>query len=427
MTTITGLSIAIFIALSQLFQQGLAQLQNKQYAAAVTSFTGVCERDVPGNTFRPMALYFRAQAYLGENQRDAALADLATILREAPEPGLVKAVEVQFAALGGDPALTLPTRGPGAVWAAFWGKLQQGQLDQAGDDAMPGMRQQLNADPTSVAALTQTILRSTSDRVVGLIIDYAANPKSCLALVSGPGYNLGRVDLALADGQWRVASVQRFDFGHDSASTWARLVQLGLLLPAYAQDHQDRYPATLDELVRSGIARRADILCASTDMDKEQLFHYCPGLTPNDGDKIVAAAPTLTKSGKRWVLYGDGRVVELADAAFLAQAASQHWQTVAAYKKGELTTEQRTRIEALVRQLGDDHYTVREAAFQRLRELGDVAIPFVQPLANSTDPELRSRAQALLQPTAPPAAAAAPVGPQGFMMQQRAFNFQFGN
>jgi len=55
------------------------------------------------------------------------------------------------------------------------------------------------------------------------------------------------------------------------------------------------------------------------------------------------------------------------------------------------------KVRALIRQLGDDSFEVREKATQALIALGEPAVPFLQPAAKSTDLEVARRAERCLQ------------------------------
>jgi hypothetical protein len=65
-------------------------------------------------------------------------------------------------------------------------------------------------------------------------------------------------------------------------------------------------------------------------------------------------------------------------------------------------------IKALVARLGHEEFAVRERATQELIALGDAARPFVEDATKSDDPEVRLRAQAILQAPRQPAADAGP-------------------
>src|SRR5262249_11193788 len=66
-------------------------------------------------------------------------------------------------------------------------------------------------------------------------------------------------------------------------------------------------------------------------------------------------------------------------------------------RKQTLTDVDRTRIQALVRKMGDDDYAVREEATQQLVLLGPVARPLLQQATKDPDIEIVRRAQHCLQ------------------------------
>jgi len=59
-------------------------------------------------------------------------------------------------------------------------------------------------------------------------------------------------------------------------------------------------------------------------------------------------------------------------------------------------TTQSANVPALIHQLGDDSYKARAEAAQHLREIGASAIPALREAKNSGDPEVRIRAQELI-------------------------------
>src|SRR5687768_12327833 len=73
-----------------------------------------------------------------------------------------------------------------------------------------------------------------------------------------------------------------------------------------------------------------------------------------------------------------------------------------------------TDIPALVRQLGDADFRTREAAHNRLREIGKPAMPALRDALSGDDPEVCSRADSLLRqierPRIPPGWFTDPTG-----------------
>jgi HEAT repeat protein len=82
---------------------------------------------------------------------------------------------------------------------------------------------------------------------------------------------------------------------------------------------------------------------------------------------------------------------------------------IAEFRKRTLTAEGQAKIEALVQELGDDVFTVREKAGAELIAYGRLAVPFLREGANSSDLERKRRAEACLRVIAGNDANALPV------------------
>jgi HEAT repeat protein len=59
--------------------------------------------------------------------------------------------------------------------------------------------------------------------------------------------------------------------------------------------------------------------------------------------------------------------------------------------------EDQKKIKDLIRELGDDKFEVREKASSKIKGLGDLVVPTLRSLTNSTDVEIKGRAKALLE------------------------------
>ncbi len=126
MNAVSEIVLATLLALSAAFHEGLQALQAKQYDQAVTKLTQVWEQDVPGNACRELALFYRAEAYVGKGDKEKALADLTTLLR-APlaEPLHAQALK-RFTGLGGDVKALRPSDAPKAIWEKLLAACEKG-------------------------------------------------------------------------------------------------------------------------------------------------------------------------------------------------------------------------------------------------------------------------------------------------------------
>ena len=61
------------------------------------------------------------------------------------------------------------------------------------------------------------------------------------------------------------------------------------------------------------------------------------------------------------------------------------------------TPEDQKKIKELIRELGDDNFETREKASMKIKALGDLVVPSLRSLTNSTDVEIKGRAKSLLE------------------------------
>ncbi len=122
----TGIALAALISLSGLFNDGLTALQQKQYKLAVTKLSEVYEKDIPGNSLRNLALYFRAQAYLADGKNNKALDDLKHLGITAADTDLREAATKLYLQNGGDPDQLRPAEALSEVWSKFVKAAKQG-------------------------------------------------------------------------------------------------------------------------------------------------------------------------------------------------------------------------------------------------------------------------------------------------------------
>lgn len=101
-------------------------------------------------------------------------------------------------------------------------------------------------------------------------------------------------------------------------------------------------------------------------------------------------SPCLTLALLLAVMPGDTDEKILADAGSSADGPS-----LVAFLKGRIpTAQQRERLPAMVRQLGDESFDNREQASKALRDAGPVALPLLQAALSSSDVEVVRRATA---------------------------------
>ena len=101
------------------------------------------------------------------------------------------------------------------------------------------------------------------------------------------------------------------------------LKHIGLAMAIYANDFEDRFPPTLDDLVPLYVTERMLFHCPS-DPSEEVSYLYLPGLKVTDKPTdIVAFDRRGNHSGGRNVLFVDGHVEWMTEEAFQARWAAQ--------------------------------------------------------------------------------------------------------
>lgn len=395
-----GLTLAIWLAITGAFHQGLQHLQRKEYAPAIAQFTQVCQHEVPGNALLPSARFFRAQAHEALSQPGPALEDLAWLLRTEAAPTLLPAARAAFDRLGGKPTALLPATGPRQVWQRFQQACAAKRFADALPIGSPVFHHTAGGTADALAKWWQPLEQEMANaEVFGERLHDRAQPPTAVLVLDAQQEAYTRVDFVRQAGEWRLVRIAPLNPSTDPDIHWVRLAELGLLMIAYADERQGLFPPDLQTLVQLEQVTREDIVYRAAPGALPVEFLYCPGLGRNDTDqrKILAALPVV-QDGYRTVLHANGQVADLPEAQFAAAAAAQQWHPVGVAKPGALSPDQERQLRALIVQLGDDRYEVRRAAREQLRQAGEAAFPLLDELRHSPDPELRLTARELMAP-----------------------------
>ena len=95
------------------------------------------------------------------------------------------------------------------------------------------------------------------------------------------------------------------------------LKQIGLACHLYADQHGDKFPESLDELVSSQLLSSNVLHCPSTRNERDVSYVYCRGLTPKNIYRILAFdIDGNHRNGGRNVLFCDGHVEWMLDVKF---------------------------------------------------------------------------------------------------------------
>lgn len=385
---------------------GLKALDAKKYDAAITSLTKVIEDKDPGNSFRELALHFRAEAYRGKGDKAKALADWTALLKLTRNAEIRETALTGFKESGGDPKQLLPADSPTAVWGKFLAAAQKADLDGA-LAVSTGVWKELVMKETKGRAdrLQREFSREDAPVVTSERIgekDEAG--KAWLEL----GDKHGRAEITLeltldvTSNSWLISSYRENRNGDRSsppaASNMNRLKQIGVALHMWAVDNGNKLPEKLATLKGSYIQGEDILLWVNPQKPEEKRpFEYCPGLnlsTPG-ATTLLAAAPVAV-NGQREVLYLDGHVITMKEEEFMKAAKEQKWAVAGAWKKEDLSKEKQEEIRQLIQQLGHAEFKVRKDARAKLQTMGGAITPVLEEYRNATDPEIRATVRELL-------------------------------
>ncbi len=410
MEAVKAITLSVILMISGWFNDGLKNLEAKKYDEAIAEFTKVYEKDVPGNKFRELALFFRAQAYFEKGDKDKAYADMIALLKMDPGKELAAQGKELYLKWGGAPEKLRPELSPKAVWAKFleaakkgdintvkelstgkWKELLSDEIDDD-EDTLKSMHEYFRLfrpveetigenENAEKAFLTFQL----QDRDVNFNMGFVLEPKKNIWLISS-------VDDRLMDGNIED------NIENLPQSNLSKLKQIGLALRMYSQENNELFPSSLKTLKDDGYLENGEMyLWTSPDEGKQFPFEYCPGLKEtDDADKIVVAAPAAVE-GWREVLFIDGHAEKMDEDKFKEAAAKQGWKFKGLVKKEDIPEIKQDEIRALVKKLGDSDSNVRASSKKKLLSIGVDAFPILEEFANDPDPEIRLEVKNILK------------------------------
>ena len=81
MNVFVALTLSTIISISGWLNEGLKSLEKKDYDTAIENPSKIKKEDSAETRIYETALFFRAQAYMGKNDKDKAIVDLLTLLK----------------------------------------------------------------------------------------------------------------------------------------------------------------------------------------------------------------------------------------------------------------------------------------------------------------------------------------------------------
>ncbi|HBC89168.1 MAG TPA: hypothetical protein DCZ94_19690 [Lentisphaeria bacterium] len=411
MEAVKAITLSVILAISGWFNDGLKNLEAKKYDAAIADLTKVCEKDVPGNKFRELAFFFRAQAYFEKGDKEKAFADMIAMLRMQPGKELADQGRELYLKWGGAPEKLRPELSPKAVWAKFMEAAKKGDLKEV-KELSTGKWKELyleemvgDDEDTLKAIHEQFSLFKPLEETIG---ENENAEKAFLTFQVQGGditFNMGFV-LDSKQNRWLISTIdEKFMRGEIDADmenlpqgNLNKLKQIGLALRMYSQEYKEQFPPKLDDLKEGGYLENEDMYIWTNSEDGKKFpFVYCPGLKESDSvEKMIVAAPAAV-DGWREVLFIDGHAEKMDEEKFKEAAAKQGWKFKGLVKKEDIPAMKQDEIRALVKKLGDSDSTVRAETKKKIVKLGIDAFPVLEEFTNDPDPEIRLEVKNILK------------------------------
>ena len=396
---VAEITLAALLALATNFQDGLRQLEAKQYAQAVTQFTTVVEAEPAVDELCELARVYRAKAYLGAGQKAKALEDAATLIRTAATKSHQEMGVALYTQAGGTLATLRPKEEPKAVMDKVLAALQA-------DDAK-----------TARTHLSGGLLRLL--HTVDAVFMAQARGRSFLAEIGREFRNVNVDSQTLNDTNQTArltASMQggSFTFGlEQKEGAW---VFADLLTFAPAQEHHREHHNAKEQQEVNKL-RQLDSAIEQYTMangkpptqlaDAADYVHNFAGasVSAEDGKPFVFAIPK--QGGKPWVFTAtavggqrrgliNGSVRTVPEAEFKALAKTHGIRMRKDWKQVEVSGVDEAAVRALIKQLGAGTSRERKVAYGELKAMGEQAGKLLDEATHDPDPEISHQAQSLL-------------------------------
>lgn len=400
METLQAGILAILISLSSWLNDGLKSYEAKKYDDAITKLTKVIQKDIPQNSYRDVAFFYRAKSYEAKKDKKKALADLLVLIQKYPDSYLFKESSTLYKKMGGDMTKILPSDSPKKVWAKFVAAAKTGDVEAAMKFSTGKWKELIGEagdrfckefSRDKVTAGNEKIGKEKQRGIATLDINSGHGDVITLNFI-----------LDIKSNTWLISGFDKMEQKRATAYSMSNinnLKQIGLCCRMYSSSFNENFPPTLDTLKTEGFLENdAVYLWTNPTNAKEKIpFIYCPGLNEADSvDFMLAAAPKAV-NGKREALWIDGHVKTITENEFIKNAKAQKWKLKGLLKKEEVPEKTKKKILALISKLADKNSDVRKKAKQELLKLGDSALPFLEENKNHKDPEVKMTIKDILK------------------------------
>ena len=396
---VAEITLAALLALATNFQDGLRQLESKQYAQAVTQFTTVVEAKPAVDQLRELARVYRAKAYLGAGQKAKALEDAAILIRTATTRSQREMGVALYTQAGGTLETLRPKEEPKAVVAKVLAALQADDAKTARTHLSGGLLRLLD---TVDAVFTQqargrSFLAEIGREFRNVNVDSQTlndtNQTARLtASMQGGSFTFG---LEQKEGAWVFADLltyapeqRRHHVRHNSIEQVDvnKLRQLDSAMEQYTMANR-KPPDVLADVAMYV----KDFAATSVSSEDNKPFVFA---IPKQGGKPWVFTATATGGQRRGVINGSVRTVP--EAEFKALAKTHGIRMRKDWKQVEVSGVDEAAVRALIKQLGAGTSRERKVAYGELKAMGEQAGKLLDEATHDPDPEISHQAQSLL-------------------------------
>ena len=400
---IIEITLALVLVLVSNFRDGVQELEKQQYGNATAQFTKVIEAEPNVTDIRELAYLYRAESYLGSEEKEKALADLTVLITTSESKDRRDQAIALYQKTGGDLKALRPKDGPKTVMDTVLVAIQAADEKKVRTHLSGGLLRLLNTvDPVFNAQgggrsfIGQIGREFRNTAFVSEAINDTNQTAQITATLSGSQFTFG---LEQKKGQWVFSDLLAFMPEHGHRHN-------GQVAQGGAAVNQDMNKLRqLDSAMEQSTMAKGRSPARLADAAEYVRDFAGTSISSVDGKPFVFAIPK--KGGKPWVFTAvatggqrigaiNGSVQTMSEAAFVALAKAHGIRLHKDWKHVEVTDEEAAGIQKLIAGLGAGTSKERKAAFKELLAVGEKAAKLLEEASHSADPEIALQSRKLL-------------------------------
>ena len=400
---IIEITLAMVLVLVSNFRDGMQELEKRQYGKAIVQFTKVIEAEPNITDIRELSYIYRAESYVGNEEKQKALADLAVLITTSESKERRDQAIALYQKNGGELKTLRPKDGPKVVMDKVLVALQAADEKKVRTHLSGGLLRLLNTvDPVfnqngggrSLIGQVGREFRKTA--FVSEAINDTNQMAQITATISGARLTFG---LEQKRGKWVFSDLLTFMPERRNRRN-GQIVQGG---PAANQD-MNKLRQLYNAMEQYTMANNRSPARLAEVADYVSDFAVT-SISSVDGKPFMFAIPK--KGGKPWVFTAvatggqrlgviNGSVQIMSEAEFIASAKVHGISLHKDWEHVEVSAEEEAGIQKLIEALGAGSSKARKAAFKELIAVGEKAGKLLNESSRSADPEIALQSRKLL-------------------------------